>query len=104
MSRFFSRRYDALEPYTPGEQPKDQQYIKLNTNESPFPPSPAVEAAVRREAEALSAVECLSDIQRRAGQHGSGRREGYDHKTYLSSERNQNDEGTNLYHTRLRGV
>ena len=62
-----------------------------------------VAAAVRREAEALSAVECLSDIQRRAGQHGSGRREGYDHKTYLSSERNQNDEGTNLYHTRLRG-
>ncbi len=53
MSRFFSRRYDALEPYTPGEQPKDQQYIKLNTNESPFPPSPAVEAAVRREAPLL---------------------------------------------------
>lgn len=53
MSRFFSRRYDALEPYTPGEQPKDQQYIKLNTNESPFPPSPAVEAAARREAPLL---------------------------------------------------
>lgn len=53
MSRFFSRRYDALEPYTPGEQPKDQQYIKLNTNESPFPPSPAVEAVVRREAPLL---------------------------------------------------
>ena len=53
MSRFFSRRYDALEPYTPGEQPKDQQYIKLNTNESPFPPSPAVGAAVRREAPLL---------------------------------------------------
>ena len=53
MSRFFSRRYDALEPYTPGEQPKDQQYIKLNTNESPFPPSPAVEAAVRCEAPLL---------------------------------------------------
>lgn len=53
MSRFFSRRYDALEPYTPGEQPKDQQYIKLNTNESPFPPSPAVGATVRREAPLL---------------------------------------------------
>ena len=53
MSRFFSRRYDALEPYTPGEQPKDQQYIKLTTNESPVPPSPAVEAAVRREAPLL---------------------------------------------------
>jgi len=50
MSRFFSHRLDKLTPYTPGEQPRDMQYIKLNTNESPFPPSPAVVQAATEEA------------------------------------------------------
>ncbi len=49
MSRFMSRRFDDLEAYVPGEQPRDMQYVKLNTNESPFPPSPAVFAAVNEE-------------------------------------------------------
>lgn len=35
-----------LHPYVPGEQPRDQQYIKLNTNENPYPPSPQVIAAI----------------------------------------------------------
>jgi len=48
MSRFFSEKYKTLEPYTPGEQPQDMRYVKLNTNESPFPVSRrAVEAAAK---------------------------------------------------------
>lgn len=40
MSRFWNERTHKLDPYVPGEQPQDQQYIKLNTNENPYPPSP----------------------------------------------------------------
>ncbi len=49
MSKFLNSRYAALEAYTPGEQPRDMQYIKLNTNESPYPPAPAVVAAMNGE-------------------------------------------------------
>lgn len=58
MSRFFSERFAALTPYTPGEQPQDQQYVKLNTNESPFPPS---EKALRAAAENLRPLQLYSD-------------------------------------------
>ena len=34
-------------PYTPGEQPREPRMIKLNTNETPYPPSPAVEQAAK---------------------------------------------------------
>ena len=53
MSRFFSEKYSKLTPYTPGEQPKDTRYIKLNTNESPFPPSEKTIEAAKRAARNL---------------------------------------------------
>ena len=55
MNGFLSPEAAALAPYVPGEQPRDQAYVKLNTNESPFPPSPRVlDALSRTEAEALN--------------------------------------------------
>ena len=54
MSRFLSAKYATLTPYVPGEQPRDMKYVKLNTNESPFPPSPRVIAAAEYEAGRLN--------------------------------------------------
>ena len=42
MSKYWSTFAKRVDPYTPGEQPKDQRYVKLNTNENPYPPSPEV--------------------------------------------------------------
>ncbi len=73
MSRFFTAKYASLTPYTPGEQPRDMQYIKLNTNESPFPPSAGVKAALADEADALrlySDPECVTLREELASVYG----------------------------------
>lgn len=49
MAEFISDLAASLVPYVPGEQPKDKKYIKLNTNESPYQPSPEVTAAIEKE-------------------------------------------------------
>lgn len=62
MSRFLSDRHKSLTPYTPGEQPRERKYIKLNTNESPFPPSKkAMEMAGR----ATESLQLYSDPEAR---------------------------------------
>jgi histidinol-phosphate aminotransferase len=42
----YARRFFDLKPYVPGEQPKDREYIKLNANENPYPPSPEVKRTI----------------------------------------------------------
>jgi len=50
MSVFWNNRTKNISPYVPGEQPKDRQFIKLNTNENPYPPSPKVIDAIQKAA------------------------------------------------------
>ncbi|MFQ9892910.1 MAG: histidinol-phosphate transaminase [Emergencia sp.] len=49
MSKFLNERYRKLQPYQPGEQPKIDNLIKLNTNESPYPPGQGVVEAVNQQ-------------------------------------------------------
>ena len=51
MKKYWSRRIRDMVPYVPGEQPKDRVFIKLNTNENPYPPSPKALEALRSAAD-----------------------------------------------------
>ena len=73
MSSLLHSKFDYLTPYTPGEQPKDMQYIKLNTNESPFPPSPLAQQYAKEAAENLqlySDPECRDLVKTAAEYYG----------------------------------
>ena len=63
MSKFLVEKFRALTPYTPGEQPQNRKYIKLNTNESPFPPS---EKAIKKACEEAERLQLYSDPECRA--------------------------------------
>ena len=65
MSRFINKKFQELEAYTPGEQPTDMKYIKLNTNESPFPPTPEAlrMARVAAERENLYSDPACTDLR-----------------------------------------
>ena len=81
MSRFLNTAYSNLEAYVPGEQPRDMVYIKLNTNESPYPPAPSViEAINRAEVERLrlySDPECTVLREKLAALYGVGKKNVY---------------------------
>ena len=64
MSKFINERFASLEEYTPGEQPQDKKYIKLNTNESPYPPSKAVFKAVNKSQVADLRLYCDPDCKK----------------------------------------
>ncbi len=75
MSRFMAQKFDCLEPYTPGEQPQNMdKIIKINTNESPYPPSPMVVKAINSaEVEKLrlySDTECTALLDALAETYG----------------------------------
>jgi histidinol-phosphate aminotransferase len=76
VSRYWSELVNTLTPYVPGEQPRTQNLVKLNTNESPYPPSPRV-------VEAISAVtgdmlRLYPDPQSLALKHAYAKRNGLD--------------------------
>jgi histidinol-phosphate aminotransferase len=79
MSRLWSDLVQRLSPYVPGEQPTQSNLVKLNTNENPYPPSPAVLAAIRAElAEDGARLRLYPDPQGSALREAIARHEGLD--------------------------
>ena len=75
MSRYLSSKFDTLTPYTPGEQPRDMKYVKLNTNESPFPPSRKAQERAQAAIERLqlySDPECTELVRTASWLYGVG--------------------------------
>lgn len=74
MKEFWSKRILDAVPYTPGEQPKDRKFIKLNTNECPYPPSPKALEAIKAAADSSLRLypdpECLALRQAIAKREG----------------------------------
>jgi len=69
VSVFWNKRTAELSPYVPGEQPRDRKFIKLNTNENPYPPSPRVIAAIEQ---ALAATKPGAAMSGNAGGFPAG--------------------------------
>jgi histidinol-phosphate aminotransferase len=59
MSVYWNDRVRGIDPYVPGEQPRDRKYVKLNTNENPYPPSPKTLEAIK--AAAADSLRLYSD-------------------------------------------
>ncbi len=75
MSRFFSEKYSRLTPYTPGEQPRDRRFVKLNTNESPYAPSPKAREYAAKAAQKLQLYcdpDCTALTAKLGGLYGIG--------------------------------
>ena len=93
MSKFLSQRLSALTEYVPGEQPRDKKYIKLNTNESPFPPSAkAIEAVTKTE---LSDLRLYSDPECKLLKEEIAKYYGVDSENVFVS--NGSDEALNFF-------
>lgn len=90
MSKYFSEKFQKLEPYLPGEQPQDKSYIKLNTNESPFDPPKEVVPVIR---DAARDIRLYSDPESRELRQAIADYYGLEPENVLAT--NGSDEGLN---------